>query len=116
MARAVVQRTPAGSRQGHLLKADARAPYSAVREVMEALHEADDTRHRAGHRRAGTEPLIAMDIGNRSGPRGEINVTPLIDIVLVLLIIFMVLTPATLKTSDRRGAEEGRRDHAPSTQ
>lgn len=38
-----------------------------------------------------------MDIGNRSGPRGEINVTPLIDIVLVLLIIFMVLTPATLK-------------------
>jgi biopolymer transport protein ExbD len=28
----------------------------------------------------------------------EINVTPLIDIVLVLLIIFMVLTPITMKT------------------
>jgi biopolymer transport protein ExbD len=34
--------------------------------------------------------------GNR-GPQGEINVTPLIDIVLVLLIIFMVMTPVMLK-------------------
>ena len=40
---------------------------------------------------------MSMDTGNRRGPRGEINVTPLIDVVLVLLIIFMVLTPATLK-------------------
>ena len=40
--------------------------------------------------------------GNGSGarkraPYGEINVTPLIDIVLVLLIIFMVMTPIMLK-------------------
>lgn len=28
-----------------------------------------------------------------SGPRAEINVTPLVDVVLVLLIIFMVVTP-----------------------
>jgi biopolymer transport protein ExbD len=35
--------------------------------------------------------------GNGRGPQGEINVTPLIDIVLVLLIIFMVMTPAMLK-------------------
>jgi biopolymer transport protein TolR len=27
------------------------------------------------------------------GPRSEINVTPLVDVVLVLLIIFMVVTP-----------------------
>jgi len=40
---------------------------------------------------------MSMDTGNRRGPRGEINVTPLIDVVLVLLVIFMVLTPATLK-------------------
>jgi biopolymer transport protein TolR len=33
----------------------------------------------------------------RRGPQGEINVTPLIDIVLVLLIIFMVMTPIMLK-------------------
>ena len=35
--------------------------------------------------------------GGGKGPSSEINVTPLIDIVLVLLIIFMVLTPVMLK-------------------
>jgi biopolymer transport protein TolR len=35
--------------------------------------------------------------GKKKGARADINVTPLIDIVLVLLIIFMVLTPSTLK-------------------
>ena len=35
-----------------------------------------------------------MDVGGaKKGIRGEINVTPLIDVVLVLLIIFMVVTP-----------------------
>jgi len=29
----------------------------------------------------------------KTGPRAEINVTPLVDVVLVLLIIFMVITP-----------------------
>jgi biopolymer transport protein TolR len=38
-----------------------------------------------------------VDVGNRQGRRSEINVTPLIDVVLVLLIIFMVLTPSMLK-------------------
>jgi biopolymer transport protein ExbD len=38
-----------------------------------------------------------MDTGSKKGPRGDINVTPLVDVVLVLLIIFMVLTPSTLK-------------------
>src|SRR5262245_535089 len=38
-----------------------------------------------------------MDAGSKKGPRGDINVTPLVDVVLVLLIIFMVLTPSTLK-------------------
>ena len=41
-----------------------------------------------------------MSFGGASGGKGpssEINVTPLIDIVLVLLIIFMVLTPVMLK-------------------
>ncbi|HYJ09491.1 MAG TPA: biopolymer transporter ExbD [Polyangiaceae bacterium] len=41
---------------------------------------------------------MAMEVGgNRRGVRSDINVTPLVDIVLVLLIIFMVLTPSTLK-------------------
>ena len=30
---------------------------------------------------------------NRRGPQADVNVTPLVDIVLVLLIIFMVITP-----------------------
>jgi biopolymer transport protein ExbD len=40
---------------------------------------------------------MAMDIGSKKGVKGDINVTPLIDVVLVLLIIFMVLTPSMLK-------------------
>jgi biopolymer transport protein TolR len=41
---------------------------------------------------------MAFSVGGAKGrPSGEINVTPLIDIVLVLLIIFMVMTPAMLK-------------------
>ena len=35
-----------------------------------------------------------MQVGSRiPGPKGDINVTPLVDVVLVLLIIFMVITP-----------------------
>jgi biopolymer transport protein ExbD len=34
-----------------------------------------------------------MDVGSHHGPKSEINVTPLVDVVLVLLIIFMVIQP-----------------------
>jgi biopolymer transport protein TolR len=34
-----------------------------------------------------------MQVGGSGSMRSEINVTPLVDVVLVLLIIFMVLTP-----------------------
>jgi biopolymer transport protein TolR len=40
---------------------------------------------------------MAMNVGKKGGVNSEINVTPLIDVVLVLLIIFMVLTPSMLK-------------------
>lgn len=40
---------------------------------------------------------MAMDVGNKKGPRGEINVTPLIDVLLVLLIIFLVVMPIMMK-------------------
>ena len=33
--------------------------------------------------------------GNKKGPLVDMNVTPLIDVLLVLLIIFMVITPLT---------------------
>ena len=39
---------------------------------------------------------MAMAVGGSGGgPRSEINMTPLIDVLLVLLIIFMVITPLT---------------------
>lgn len=38
--------------------------------------------------------------GGRHQVRADINITPLVDVVLVLLIIFMVLTPVLLKKMD----------------
>lgn len=41
---------------------------------------------------------MAMAVGgSKNGPQSNINVTPLIDVLLVLLIIFMVITPLTPK-------------------
>jgi biopolymer transport protein ExbD len=37
---------------------------------------------------------MAMSLGRSSGQKAELNVTPLIDVLLVLLIIFMVITPS----------------------
>lgn len=40
---------------------------------------------------------MSMESGSKKGLKADINVTPLVDVVLVLLIIFMVLTPSMLK-------------------
>ena len=40
---------------------------------------------------------MAMAVGGKKGPQADINVTPLVDVLLVLLIIFMVITPLTPK-------------------
>jgi biopolymer transport protein TolR len=44
---------------------------------------------------------MAMDLGSKGGKPGRarpnMNVTPLVDVVLVLLIIFMVITPLLAK-------------------
>jgi biopolymer transport protein TolR len=37
---------------------------------------------------------MAMGLGSGKGSKAEINVTPLIDVLLVLLIIFMVIVPS----------------------
>jgi biopolymer transport protein TolR len=36
---------------------------------------------------------MAMAMGSGGGPQANINMTPLIDVLLVLIIIFMVITP-----------------------
>ncbi len=38
---------------------------------------------------------MAFAVGGSGGPKADINVTPMIDVLLVLLITFMVITPLT---------------------
>ncbi len=43
---------------------------------------------------------MSMNVGSKGGVNSEINVTPFVDICLVLLIIFMVVTPLLSRTLD----------------
>ncbi|MCC6621492.1 MAG: biopolymer transporter ExbD [Deltaproteobacteria bacterium] len=43
---------------------------------------------------------MGFTVGPQKGPRSEINVTPMVDVVLVLLIIFMVVTPMLQRNKD----------------
>ena len=41
---------------------------------------------------------MGMDVGGKKGgPKSDINVTPLVDVVLVLLIVFMVAMPIMMR-------------------
>jgi biopolymer transport protein TolR len=57
---------------------------------------------------------MAMDTsGQAKGAKADINVTPLIDVVLVLLIIFMVLVPSMLKELTANVPKKDRSDTPP---
>ncbi len=43
---------------------------------------------------------MGMGVGGKKGIKAEINVTPMVDVVLVLLIIFMVITPMLQRGKD----------------
>ncbi|HSP18730.1 MAG TPA: biopolymer transporter ExbD [Myxococcaceae bacterium] len=43
---------------------------------------------------------MSMTAGGKGGIKSDINVTPLVDVVLVLLIIFMVVTPMLQRGKD----------------
>ena len=45
---------------------------------------------------------MSMRVGSGKGPKSDINITPYIDILLVLLIIFMVIQPKTQYDLDAR--------------
>ena len=49
---------------------------------------------------------MSMAVGSGGGPKKDPNITPYIDILLVLLIIFMVITPFTPKGIDVRVPEK----------
>jgi biopolymer transport protein TolR len=40
---------------------------------------------------------MSMSVGGSGGVKSDINMTPMIDVLLVLIIIFMVITPLTPK-------------------
>src|SRR6185369_2039949 len=66
----------------------------------------------------GTTQEIAMafDVSSGSRVRSSVNITPLIDVVLVLLIIFMVMTPTTMKHMKPQIARESSEPAPPGPQ
>jgi len=60
---------------------------------------------------------MAMDIGGtKGGPKSDINVTPLVDVMLVLLIIMMLVAPMLQKGVDVRLPQAANTTDKPETQ
>ena len=58
---------------------------------------------------------MAMTAGGKGGIKSDINVTPLVDVVLVLLIIFMVVTPMLQRGKDVKLPAAAKQKHDEST-
>lgn len=60
---------------------------------------------------------MAMDVGGaKGGVKSDINVTPLVDVMLVLLIIMMLIAPMLQKGVDVKLPEAGNTSDKPETQ
>jgi biopolymer transport protein ExbD len=60
---------------------------------------------------------MSMDLGGaKGGVKSDINVTPLVDVMLVLLIIMMLIVPLLQKGVDVRLPEAGNTTDKPETQ
>jgi biopolymer transport protein ExbD len=60
---------------------------------------------------------MAMDMGGgKQGPKSDINVTPLVDVMLVLLIIMMLIAPMLQKGVDVQLPQAGNTVDKPDTQ
>ena len=59
---------------------------------------------------------MAMQLGGKGGVKSDINVTPLVDVMLVLLIIMMIVAPMLQKGVDVRLPTAVNRADKPDTQ
>jgi len=59
---------------------------------------------------------MAMQLGSSGGVKSDINVTPLVDVMLVLLIIMMIIAPLLQKGVDVRLPIAGNSSPKPETQ
>jgi biopolymer transport protein ExbD len=76
-----------------IIKADRRLKYKDVRSLMQFVNEAGFSHVGLVTEKRKRSSSMAMNMGNAGSVRSEINITPLVDVVLVLLIIFMIAVP-----------------------